>query len=65
MSRETLPEQNNSEENPTLDHPAADAVEEQSALKPLVYILILPFALIALLQWSGLPRVILQAVTGP
>ncbi len=45
-----------------VDAPPAD---EQSALKPLIYILVIPFALIALLQWSGLPAVLVKAVGGP
>lgn len=38
--------------------------EQQSALKPLIYILVVPSILIAILQWTDLPSMIVKAVTG-
>lgn len=44
--------------------PVTPAVEEQSAFKPLLYVLVLPLLLIALLQWSDLPALLVHAITG-
>lgn len=38
--------------------------KEESALKPLIYILIVPAIFIAVLQWSGLPAIVVHAATG-
>ena len=46
----------------TLD--AVTEIDEQSALKPLLYILVLPFLFIALLQWSGLPSALVDLIGG-
>jgi len=51
--------------SPNVDPSApTEATPEQSALKPLLYILVLPFAVIALLQWSDLPALLVKSVTG-
>lgn len=53
-----------SERTEEIQAPEETEIVEQSALKPLIYILILPLALIALIQWSGLPAVMMNALTG-
>lgn len=37
---------------------------EELALKPLIYVLVLPMLLLILLQWSGLPARIVSLITG-
>lgn len=37
---------------------------QQSAFKPLVYVLIIPMLLLALLQWTNLPAWCVHAITG-
>lgn len=37
---------------------------EELALKPLIYILVLPMLLLIVLQWSGLPARIVSLITG-
>lgn len=56
-----------SDSKPATDLPTpadAEPVVEHSAFKPLLYILILPMAVIVLLQWSGLPAMCVHALTG-
>lgn len=60
---------NEIESTVTADHaatpePAPETVYEGLAIWPLVYILVLPAALIGILQWSGLPAWLMHAVTG-
>lgn len=38
---------------------------QQLALKPLIYVLVLPITLLVLMQVSGLPAYVVSLVTGP
>lgn len=52
-----VPEKHGEEKKPEIQ-------TEELAIKPLIYILVLPMVLLILLQWSGLPSRIVSLVTG-
>lgn len=51
-------------ETTTTPEPAPEVEYEGLAIWPLIYILVLPAAVIGILQWSGLPAWLMHVVTG-
>lgn len=51
---------------PETTPPETEAPEtaESSAIGPLLYILVMPLALLAICQWTGLPGWVMHFVTG-